>query len=408
MITSTKICTVCKIEKELTFFYFNNRNKVNCNGSYSSKCKDCTSKIAAKKALQRRLSKMVATEATCSICHITKPSSDFNMSSHSTTGLTTACRACNKYKRIAKVKLLKENGFIAPVKVCYTCKVEKPSNMFRKNKSIADGLNSNCKECTSIKRKQKKELIIANRISVSTKICFSCKEEKDSSCFSKDSMTNDGLYYNCKACVNAANVLDYATNEVRRVKSRIRSNKWNADNPGLNAKKATDYYYANKNLIREKALVRERHKYSSDPYFNLVHRLRRRFRGALTGRIKSKPTLTLLGCSLEEFKVYFESKFTDTMTWNAYLEGKIHVDHIIPCSYFDLTQQEEQERCFNYRNLQPLWGAENSSKGDTIVWSEELRTLLDTLNEVVLLNQLLANSNVFIKSSEFAASPAFA
>lgn len=50
------------------------------------------------------------------------------------------------------------------------------------------------------------------------------------------------------------------------------------------------------------------------------------------------------------------------MSWENY--GKWHIDHIKPCSKFDLTVKEEQYKCFHYSNLQPLWGPENSAKGN--------------------------------------------
>ena len=40
-------------------------------------------------------------------------------------------------------------------------------------------------------------------------------------------------------------------------------------------------------------------------------------------------------------------------------------DHVRPCSLFDLTDLEEQKKCFNFKNLQPLWAEENLSKGGT-------------------------------------------
>ncbi|GAF80419.1 unnamed protein product, partial [marine sediment metagenome] len=36
--------------------------------------------------------------------------------------------------------------------------------------------------------------------------------------------------------------------------------------------------------------------------------------------------------------------------------------HINPCAKFDLSKPEEQQKCFNYKNLQPLWAKDNIRK----------------------------------------------
>ena len=39
-----------------------------------------------------------------------------------------------------------------------------------------------------------------------------------------------------------------------------------------------------------------------------------------------------------------------------------HIDHIIPCDWFDMNKPEEQAICFHWSNLQPLWADENLEK----------------------------------------------
>jgi hypothetical protein len=69
----------------------------------------------------------------------------------------------------------------------------------------------------------------------------------------------------------------------------------------------------------------------------------------------------LLGCSVSFLKGFLEAKFTEGMTWQNH--GEWHIDHIKPCASFNLLDEEEQKKCFHYTNLQPLWAAENLSKG---------------------------------------------
>ena len=71
--------------------------------------------------------------------------------------------------------------------------------------------------------------------------------------------------------------------------------------------------------------------------------------------------MKLVGCSIDQLKQHLEFQFKPGMTWNNY--GKWHVDHKKPCASFDLSKPSEQRKCFNWKNLQPLWAEENLSKG---------------------------------------------
>jgi hypothetical protein len=93
--------------------------------------------------------------------------------------------------------------------------------------------------------------------------------------------------------------------------------------------------------------------------------LRQRLKYALAGIPKSATTEKLLGCSLESFRDRIEKMFDAGMTWENY--GKWHIDHIIPCSHFDLRDSYQQKLCFHYLNLRPLWAKENSIKHNKLL-----------------------------------------
>jgi hypothetical protein len=81
--------------------------------------------------------------------------------------------------------------------------------------------------------------------------------------------------------------------------------------------------------------------------------------------VKSIKTLELLGCTVEDLRLFLEAEFVDGMTWENY--GKWHIDHIQPCASFNIEDPEEQKKCFHWTNLQPLWAKDNLKKGAKFV-----------------------------------------
>jgi hypothetical protein len=102
-----------------------------------------------------------------------------------------------------------------------------------------------------------------------------------------------------------------------------------------------------------------------EPQYRIKLNLRSRLKDALKRSFSGKPSLSLVGCSIEFLKKHLESKWTDGMSWENY--GKWHIDHILPCSSFNLTIPAKQEECFNWKNLQPLWAKDNIKKGAKIL-----------------------------------------
>ncbi len=214
-----------------------------------------------------------------------------------------------------------------------------------------------------------------------TKKCSKCREVKTVESFNKDNTRNDKLSCWCKVCQKNKNKQWYT-----------------GDNKNNRIQKSHEYYHTNKDTILPKAKIyAEKHKehikrYSkqygiinrevllkraleykrvrrlTDVDFKLRESLSSRVRAAMKNNAKTGLTLDLLGCTIPELKFHLEKLFTEGMTWENY--GIWHIDHIIPCSIYDLSDPIEQKQCFHFTNLQPLWAVDNLKKSDTIYGSK--------------------------------------
>ena len=82
---------------------------------------------------------------------------------------------------------------------------------------------------------------------------------------------------------------------------------------------------------------------------------------------KDSTSLDLLGCDAVKAKEHIQSQFTKGMSWENY--GNWDIDHIKPCSAFDLTNPDDQKQAINYKNLQPSWSTPASALKHSIVVS---------------------------------------
>ena len=223
---------------------------------------------------------------------------------------------------------------------------------------------------------------------MNTKKCNKCGGIKNVSEFNKKSRNKDLLDTVCRECVNKNR--DYT-------KAKIARKKYYQDNKDAISEKHKKRYYekmsnpeyreserkrnrqryldniekerkrsiAKNKRDSERIKIREKERLQFDENFKLAKNLRRRISKALKKQLVSKDNsyIKLLGCSLDFAKNHIEQQFTKGMTWDNYGLYGWHIDHIKPCSSFDLTDLEQQKECFNYTNLQPLWAEDNLSKG---------------------------------------------
>jgi len=168
-----------------------------------------------------------------------------------------------------------------------------------------------------------------------TKVCTRCKIEKYISEFYLEKRGKFGVRGRCMICEKQVDKEYYLNNREKIIKRKVKSN----------------------NKCRK---IRKQ----IDPTYKLSCNLRRRQLLAIQGKCKYGKTFDLVGCTPEFLRVYIESKFADGMSWDNYGYYGWHIDHIRPCSSFDLSNPSKQKECFHYTNLQPLWAKDNFKKSD--------------------------------------------
>lgn len=114
-----------------------------------------------------------------------------------------------------------------------------------------------------------------------------------------------------------------------------------------------EYEVKNKDKRRKQRAITRRNRYWTDTAYKLEILLRTRFYKAVK-RGKVVSIMKLIGCSREQLRDYLASKFKPEMNWDNH--GEIwEIDHIIPINTFNLLDIKQQEKCFHYTNLQPLF-----------------------------------------------------
>jgi hypothetical protein len=239
---------------------------------------------------------------------------------------------------------------MAETKICASCNVEKPKSEFHKRMSRSCGVQSKCKPCMA---EYKKYRYWSNHEAELEKLTKSRLKPENV-------LQRKGYYQQNKEQYRERHN-KYWADEIKR-NQKLERSKISYQN---NIDKVKVRHRRNYEKPEVKARIRQRHheRKTKDLQYIITRRLRFRVRHLVKG-CKSASTIAMLGCDLAFFKNYLENLFTEGMTWELLLKGEIHIDHKKPCATFDLTKPEEQNICFHYTNLQPLWKIDNLKKGD--------------------------------------------
>jgi len=216
---------------------------------------------------------------------------------------------------------------------------------------------------------------------MTTKVCKDCHVEKELEEFPIHRQMKDGHLNQCRVCKNTylnkygqenkerllEKAKQYYHENCEKIKQRVRRH-WKSNAHEINAKRtdryANDEKYRHERLSQcstSNARCRPERRKNAKEQRNATYYLelcRKRMWHAFHGRgSKSDRTKALLGCDGEFLKHYLEGT---KVPGKDYTDA--HIDHIIPCCSFDMTDEEQQRKCFHYTNLQLLPAKENLQK----------------------------------------------
>ena len=320
-------------------------------------------------------------------------------------------------------------GMDAKSKTCSKCGEEKLLDEFHIDKTRKDGRRSRCKLCVRKYCQDNKEKIAAQakryyQANRETKIEYSRQHRQDNkekikqyrqknkekhSRLSRDYYKNNQekiaargkqyyqdnkerirerhkQYYQDDKEETAARGKQYYQDNKEKIKQYRQDNKekiaakakqWHQANKERQNKRSRDYYKKNKEKIAAQAKryyqdnKERRNEYrneyvknrlKNDEQFRIRYYLSTALRKSLktAKTTKKNSTLNYIGCSIESLQEHLNS--TKKPDWG----DNLHIDHIIPSSLFDHTNEEEIKKCWNWRNLRYLPAEKNMSKKDKL------------------------------------------
>lgn len=352
----TKKCTYCETEKQIVDFSIK-KNGLHGRNSICKTCIKLKSELRKKENLEFRKINLIK-EKECSKCKEVKLINNFAKDNNKSDGFYSSCKTCNKdyiknYRNNNKEKVAESKAISVSKKAEHYINYKKEwYNENKEEHNQKSKLNyienkDEFKRINKIYRLKKRQEEITEFNKTISKECKKCKLDLPKTSFKLNTKGKFGLASYCISCQENSKIQ-------LQEKRRIRSLK---------------YYATNKKTLLKISYQRKKDKLKNDSVFKLKELLSHRIRRAIYDQrgIKSAKTIELLGCTILEAREHIESQFKEGMNWENHGNNGWHIDHIKPCSSFDLTLETEQNECFNYKNLQPLWAVENLKKGKKYV-----------------------------------------
>lgn len=257
-----------------------------------------------------------------------------------------------------------------------------------------------------------------------SKKCCKCKLMQSLDNFGNLKSSADGLKYDCKTCRKKYN---QETREMKKEKNKIYYEE-NKEHILIHSKKYNELNKENiliqRKEYRNRPEIKEHVKQKNKEYLetrkekikirrktDLNFKISEILRSKFNREIKRNRYSNFLGCDIIFLKKWLEYRFNDNMNWENM--GKVwQVDHILPISKFNFTNQNDIKICYHWTNLQPLESHHNMSKSNNILLHEYFNNMIsvfrfNTINNNFIGYQAVSESLQWlrIKTSDMVKMP---
>ena len=296
-------------------------------------------------------------------------------------------------------------------KRCCRCKEVKPVSGFYTSKDVSDGYASQCKACIALAHQERKGKPKAVKLAPANIQVF-----YNGPVIEREPARQLGLdkYFTNRPCV-AGHIAERYIKGGCVICKAAQGEKWRQENPDRYKQWQQQWYQDNKekhdayssawskanksrrnmhsakwrSKNRERVRDAKRLWRQNNPYGVAHHRLddpdtrRKALRRMVNARMKCRMRDVLIGGGLSkggkswlDFVSYsvedLIKRLKKTMpvgyTWDDFVSGSLHLDHIVPVSAFNFTSPTDIDfqRCWDLKNLQLLPAAENLSKSNKL------------------------------------------
>jgi len=225
------------------------------------------------------------------------------------------------------------------------------------------------------------------------KRCGTCKEWKGLDCFCNNKCTKDKKQYECKECSrewrdeHRQDIKQYNKKYNREHKGEIdqhnkefyRDHKderdqyfkeWREENRKEIKEYNKNYDQEHRKQIRQYQRKHSKDRYKTDDMFRLNNLMSNAIGRLRNPSIKNgHPWKQLVPYTLIELKKHLKRTLPDGYTWEDFMQGKLHIDHILPKAIFHYEKPEDFDFqiCWGLGNLRLLPAKENMSKRSRLI-----------------------------------------